>query len=105
MTENSADLSAFLPGLEPPTYEAAVYAAYEKAIHRLRTDGVIGDEHAGICASILSLARIADAPNVKAYARNDALKEAHEQMKTLLDAAAKRGDADYAEFAARMTAE
>lgn len=100
MTENVAGLADYLPGLEPPALEAVVSAAYEKAIMRLRSDGVIGDEHAGICASIMTLAEIADNRMTKAYARNDALKEAHEQMRTLLDAAARKGDADYAEFEA-----
>ena len=103
MTENGNDLSEYLPGLEPPAPSSVVSAAYEKAIRRLRSDGVIGDEHAGICASILTLAGIADNPMTKAYARNGALQDAHEQMKTLLDAAARQGDADYASFEAWMT--
>ncbi|MCZ4300766.1 hypothetical protein [Microbacterium oxydans] len=103
MTENGNDLSEYLPGLEPPTSRSVVSAAYEKAILRLRSDGVIGDEHAGICASILTLAGIADNPMTKAYARNGALQDAHEQMKTLLDAAARQGDTDYAAFEAWMT--
>lgn len=98
MTENAAELDGFLPGLEPESSTTPVRPSYEKAIARLRADGVIGDEHAGICASILALASIADSPMSKAYARNDALKEAHEQMRTLLDVAAQKGDAEYAEF-------
>ena len=103
MTENAPGLSDYLPGLEPPAPSSVVSAAYEKAILRLRSDGVIGDEHAGICASILTLAGIADNPMTKAYARNGALQDAHEQMRTLLDAAAKQGDSDYAAFEAWMT--
>ena len=103
MTENIAGLADYLPGMEPPARESVVSAAYEKAIMRLRADGVIGDEHAGICASIMTLAGIADDPMVKAYARNGALQEAHEQMRTLLEAAAKQGDADYAAFEAWMS--
>lgn len=102
MTENVAGLADYLPGMEPPAVESVVAAAYEKAILRLRSDGVIGDEHAGICASIMTLAEIADSPATKAYARNGALQEAHEQMRTLLEAAHRQGDADYASFEAWM---
>ena len=104
MTENDAGLADYLPGLEPPAASLVVSAAYAKAIDRLRSDGVIGDEHAGICASIMVLAEIADARNTKAYARNGALQEAHEQMRTLLEVAARKGDADYAEFEAWVNA-
>lgn len=103
MTENGHGLAEFLPGMEPPAASSIVSAAYAKAIERLRADGVIGDEHAGICASIMTLAEIADNPMTKAYARNGALQEAHEQMRTLLDAASKKGDAEYAQFEAWMT--
>lgn len=105
MTENVAGLADYLPGMEPPPATSVVSASYEKAIMRLRSDGVIGDEHAGICASILALTEIADNPTTKAYARNEALKEAHEQMRTLLDVAAKKGDAEYAAFEAWMNAQ
>jgi hypothetical protein len=105
MTENASGLADFLPGMEPPAPSSIVTAAYAKAIDRLRSDGVIGDEHAGICASILTLAEIADAPTTKAYARNGALQEAHEQMRTLLDAAKRQGDADYATFEAWLAAQ
>lgn len=100
MTENEPGLADFLPGMEPPAASSVISAGYEKAIMRLRSDGVIGDEHAGICASIMTLASIADNPMTKAYARNGAMQEAHEQMRTLLDAAAKQGDSDYAAFEA-----
>ncbi|OJU42025.1 MAG: hypothetical protein BGN97_04525 [Microbacterium sp. 69-10] len=105
MTENDAGLADYLPGMEPPTVESVVSAAYEKSIMRLRSDGVIGDEHAGICASIMALAQIADNPMTKAYARNGALQEAHEQMRTLLEAAKRQGDADYATFEAWLAAQ
>lgn len=98
MTEHDTGLADFLPGMEPPAPSSVVTAAYAKAIERLRADGIIGDEHAGICASILTLAEIADARTTKAYARNGALQEAHEQMRTLLEAAAKQGNAEFAEF-------
>ena len=94
----------YLPGMEPPPPAVSVRPAYELALERLRADGSIGDEHAGICASVLALATIADDTHTKAYARNDALKEAHEQMKTLLEAARARGDAEFQAFAARMQA-
>lgn len=100
MTENESGLTDYLPGMEPPAASSVVSASYEKAILRLRADGVIGDEHAGICASIMTLASIADNPMSKAYARNGALQEAHEQMRTLLEAAARQGDSDYATFEA-----
>lgn len=100
MTENGTGLADYLPGMSPPLATAIVSAAYEKSILRLRADGVIGDEHAGICASIMALAEIADNRSTKAYARNGALQEAHEQMRTLLEAADKSGDAEYATFAA-----
>lgn len=103
MTENAAGIATYLPGMEPPPASSVVSAAYEKAILRLHADGVIGDEHAGICASIMALAEIADNPMTKAYARNGALQEAHEQMRTLLDAAAKKGSAEFAEFEAWMS--
>lgn len=105
MTENVAGLADYLPGMEPPPATSVVSAAYEKAIMRLHADGVIGDEHAGICASIMALAEIADNPMTKAYARNGALQEAHEQMRTLLDAAAKQGDAEYSTFEAWLAAQ
>jgi|GEM_PF-5167209 len=105
MTENVAGLADYLPGMEPPRAEAVVSAAYEKSILRLRADGVIGDEHAGICASIMALAEIADNPTTKAYARNGALQEAHEQMRTLLEAAHRQGDSDYATFEAWLAAQ
>lgn len=98
MTENTSGIADFLPGMEPPAPSSIVTAAYVKAIERLRSDGAISDAHAGICASILTLAEIADNPMTKAYARNGALQEAHEQMRTLLDAAKVQGDADWAEF-------
>ncbi|QMU97986.1 hypothetical protein FVO59_12820 [Microbacterium esteraromaticum] len=105
MTENDAGLADYLPGMEPPAASSIVSAAYAKAIERLRSDGVIGDEHAGICASIMTLAEIADNPTTKAYARNGALQEAHEQMRTLLDAAKRQGDADYATFETWLAAQ
>ena len=105
MTENVAGIADYLPGMEPPAASSKVSAAYEKAILRLHTDGVIGDEHAGICASIMTLAEIADNPMTKAYARNGALHDAHEQMCTLLDAAKRQGDADYATFEAWLAAQ
>lgn len=103
MTENGAGIAEYLEGMEPPAVSSVVSAAYAKAIARLRSDGVIGDEHGGIAASIMTLAAIADNPMTKAYARNGALQEAHEQMRTLLDAAAKKGDSEYAAFEAWMT--
>jgi hypothetical protein len=105
MTENSSGLADYLPGMEPPPATSVVSAAYEKAIMRLRADGVIGDEHAGVCASIMALAEIADNRTTKAYARNGALHEAHEQMRTLLEAASQKGDSDYAEFEKWMQAQ
>lgn len=105
MTENAGGIADYLPGMEPPSSRSHVSAAYAKAIERLHADGVIGDEHAGICASILTLAGIADTPGTKAYARNGALQEAHEQMKTLLDAAKQQGNADYASFEAWVSAQ
>lgn len=92
------ELSEFLPGLAPEATRTPVFPSYERAIVRLRADGAIGEEHAGICASILALASVADNPMSKAYAVNDALKEAHEQMRTLLDVAAVQVDDEYAEF-------
>ncbi|KZE91188.1 hypothetical protein [Microbacterium sp. TNHR37B] len=98
MTDNSSDLSEFLPGLEPEVTRVPVFPSYEKAIAELQRLAVIDDTHAGICASILRRAAIADDPRSKGYTVNDALKGAHEEMLTLLQVAAAKGNRDWQEL-------
>ncbi len=105
MTRDDGFLSEFLPGLEPEITRVPVFPSYEKSIAALRELGVIDDTHAGICASILRRASIADDPRSKAYAVNDALKGAHEEMQTLLAVAAAKGDRTWQELVERVTAQ